>query len=151
MRNRRSPIAAARRAAGWLCGPICAAVVLAAGCTTVIEEQGYDGLEVGITKTEALSRLNALAETVVVHAALPRPEELRPRTRGSRSDIIRLAAASVGGGALTSADRAYLLQYDRWYFEDGDGKRSVLITFDGDGMLVQIDNRREASWLEAVF
>jgi hypothetical protein len=151
MRNRKSSYTAPFGAAGSRRGLMIAGLALCAACTTVIEEQGYDGLEVGITKAEALNRLDALPATVDVHAALPRPANTRPRTRGTELQVVRLAAASVGAGMLTPAERTYLLQYDLWYFEEIDGKRSVLITFDNDGVIANIDNRREAGWLEAVF
>ncbi len=66
------------------------------------------------------------------------------------SQVVRLAAAPVGSGALTRAERMYLLEYDLWFFEQADGKRSVLLTF-ADGALAEIRNRREGNWLDALF
>lgn len=152
MRNGESLTAAARRTSRALRGLAVAGLGLsAAACTTIIEEHGYDGLEIGITKTEVLDRLDALPAELDVHAALPRPVGVRPRGRGGEPDVVRLAAASVGAGALSPGERAYLLEYDLWYFEEADGKRSVLLSFDNDDELARIDNRREGSWVEAVF
>ena len=120
-----------------------AAVLLLAGCGTVVEEASYAPLALGDAKPEVLRKLNDLATIASVQPALNRPD-----VPGSPS--LHLAAARIGDGALTSAEREYLLAYDLWYFEESSGERSVLLTFASDA-LTRIEARREAKWWERVF
>jgi hypothetical protein len=115
----------------------------------VIEEDGYDGLALGVAKADVLAQLDALPVKLQVQPALPRPDDVRSPVRGAEPDVVRLAAAEVGAGALTDGEREYLLQYDLWYFQSDD-ERSVLLRF-GDGVLTEIDNRHLGSWFEALF
>jgi hypothetical protein len=150
MRNQQSQNAATRGSGSALRGLVAVGLGLCAACTTVIEEQGYDGLELGITKAEALDRLDAQPLAIDLHAAVLRKADAESTEGVADSQVVRLAAASVGSGALTRAERTYLLQYDLWFFEQADGKRSVLLTF-ADGALAEIRNRREGNWLDALF
>jgi hypothetical protein len=120
-----------------------AVVLLLAGCGTVVEEASYAPLALGDDKPEVLRKLNELATVSTLQPAVNRPDAT---TEGP----VHLAAAPIGDGALTAAEREYLLAYDLWYFEESTGKRSALLTF-ASGALTRIEVRREARWWERVF
>jgi len=117
--------------------------LLLSGCGTVIEEASYAPLELGDDKPEVLRKLNELATVSTLQPAVNRPD-------APASPALHLAAAPIGDGALTSAEREYLLAYDLWYFEETSGERSALLTFTS-GALTRIEARREATWWERVF
>lgn len=118
-------------------------IVLLAGCGSVVEEAVYAPLALGDDKPEVLRKLNGLATVSMLQPAVNRPD-------APGSGPLHLAAAPIGDGALTSAEREYLLAYDLWYFEEGAGERSVLLTF-ASGALTRIEARRQAKWWERVF
>ena len=120
-----------------------AVVLLLAGCQTVVVESSYAPLALGDDKPEVLRKLNDAATIARLQPALNRPDAPDSPPRN-------LAAAPIGGGALTAAEREYLLAYDLWYFEETSGERSALLTF-ASGALTRIEARREAKWWEKVF
>jgi hypothetical protein len=133
----------ARNIARRLLGAWGAVALLLAGCVTVVEEAGYAPLALGDDKFEVLRKLSELATVSKVEPAVNRPD-------APGSALVHLAAAPIGVGALTSAERDYLLAYDLWYFEESTGKRSATLTF-ASGALTRIEARREAKWWERVF
>jgi hypothetical protein len=109
----------------------------------VIEEASYAPLTLGDDKAEVLRKLNDLATISTLQPAVNRPD-------APGSVPLHLAAAPIGDGALTPAEREYLLAYDLWYFEETAGQRSALLTF-SSGELTRIEARREAKWWERLF
>jgi hypothetical protein len=146
IRKRSTSAVLLRSLRGWLAAGLCAATV---GCSTVIEEHAYNGLALGVAKAEVLDQLDALPLKLQVQPALPRPQGVSSPSRGAEPNVVRLASAEVGTGALTDGEREYLLQYDLWYFE-ADDERAVVLRF-ADGVLAEINNRRVAGWFEALF
>jgi hypothetical protein len=118
-------------------------VLLLTGCGTVIEDASYAPLALGDDKPEVLRKLDELHTISQLQPAIDRPD-------APGSPQLHLAAARIGDGALTSAEREYLLAYDLWYFEESAGERSALLTF-ASGALTRIEARREAKWWERVF
>ena len=118
-------------------------ILLLAGCGTVVEEAVYAPLALGDDKPEVLRKLNDLETISKVQPAVNRPD-------APGSVTLHLAAAEISDGALTSAEREYLLAYDLWYFEESTRKRSALLTFTS-GTLTRIEAHREAKWWERVF
>lgn len=114
--------------------------MLLAGCVTVVEESSYAPLELGDDKPDVLRKLNDLVVISTLRPAVNRPGATAP-------GVVRLAAAEIGNGALTAAEREYLLQYDLWYVEETSGERSALLTF-AAGALTRIEARREGKWWE---
>lgn len=114
-----------------------------AGCGTVVEENGYPPLALGDDKPQVLRKLTELPGISKLQPALPRMD-------AAEHDVVRLAAATIGNGVLNAAESEYLLRYDLWYFEEGNGQRSVLLTF-ADGALTRIHARREGRWWERLF
>jgi hypothetical protein len=107
-----------------------------------VVESSYAPLALGDDKEEVLRKLGDLTVVSAVQPAVNRPD--------AGGGVVKLAAAPIGSGALTRAEREYLLQYDLWYFEETSRERSALLTF-GAGELTRIEARREGKWWETLF